>query len=158
MWYSRETRDTILTEMLFMTTMERKIYRPNLLTIRTTVYRWSHVNTFLTKQELWILLCVLKDNIKRILTAVESLDAKVISRLPFKPIRAGIRINISLIFINTFQCWKGEKKAFIVILIVTWTFIQALNYCTTYISQQLWIVCYFLVFSVFFSAKYLSNN
>ena len=48
-------------------------------------------------------------NPRTILTAVESLDAKVISRLPFKPTRAGMRINISVIVLNTIQCYGKGK-------------------------------------------------
>ena len=43
------------------------------------------------------------------LTAVESLDASVISRLPFRPTKAGTRIKTSVIVRNTSQCWKKTK-------------------------------------------------
>ena len=47
-------------------------------------------------------------NIQNI-TWVESRDAKVISRFPFRPKSAGTRINISLIVSKTSQCWTMSK-------------------------------------------------
>lgn len=46
-----------------------------------------------------------------LLTAVDSLDASVISRFPFSPTRAGTRINTSESSSNTSQCWKPRRKA-----------------------------------------------
>lgn len=45
------------------------------------------------------------------LTAVDSLDASVISRFPFSPTRAGTKINTSEISLNTSQCWKTAQSA-----------------------------------------------
>lgn len=42
----------------------------------------------------------------RTLTAVESLDARVISRFPFSPSRAGTRMKTSVTFWKTSQCCK----------------------------------------------------
>lgn len=45
------------------------------------------------------------------LTAVDSLDARVISRLPFRPSRAGTRMKISVMYLKASQCWvRGERK------------------------------------------------
>lgn len=38
------------------------------------------------------------------LTAVDSLAARVISKLPFNPTNAGTRINISVMTLKTSQC------------------------------------------------------
>ena len=40
------------------------------------------------------------------LTAVESLEARVISKLPFRPSRAGTKMKISLISMYTGQCYN----------------------------------------------------
>ena len=45
-----------------------------------------------------------------LLTAVESRDASVISRFPFRPTRGGTNVNRSLTSINTGQCWWGKSK------------------------------------------------
>ena len=44
-----------------------------------------------------------------VLTAVERREARVISRLPFRPSRAGTRMNISLMLLYTSQCWQSER-------------------------------------------------
>lgn len=43
------------------------------------------------------------------LTAVESLEASVISRLPLSPSRAGTRMKTSDTSVNTVQCWKSQR-------------------------------------------------
>lgn len=43
------------------------------------------------------------------LTAVESLEASVISRLPLSPSRAGTRMNTSFTSIKTVQCCKDQS-------------------------------------------------
>lgn len=43
------------------------------------------------------------------LTAVDSLDASVISRFPFSPTSAGTKIKTSEISLNTSQCWKRTQ-------------------------------------------------
>lgn len=43
------------------------------------------------------------------LTAVDSLEASVISRLPLRPSSAGTRMNTSVTSLNTGQCCKGEQ-------------------------------------------------
>ena len=44
------------------------------------------------------------------LTAVDSRDASVISRLPFSPSRAGTRINNSPTLVYTSQCCRETRK------------------------------------------------
>lgn len=45
------------------------------------------------------------------LTAVDSLEASVISRLPLRPSSAGTRMNTSVTFLNTGQCCKDVQAA-----------------------------------------------
>lgn len=43
------------------------------------------------------------------LTAVDSLEAKVISRFPLRPSRAGTRMKISVMYWNASQCCRHQK-------------------------------------------------
>lgn len=44
------------------------------------------------------------------LTAVDSLDANVISKFPLRPSSAGTKMKTSVTFLNTSQCCKRKKK------------------------------------------------
>lgn len=46
----------------------------------------------------------------QLLTAVDSRDANVISKLPFKPSSAGTKMKTSVIFLNTSQCYFQNKN------------------------------------------------
>lgn len=46
----------------------------------------------------------------RSLTDVESRDASVISRFPFRPTRGGTNVSRSLTSLNTGQCWKRREE------------------------------------------------
>jgi len=45
---------------------------------------------------------------RKLLTAVDSLDAKVISKFPLRPRRAGTKIKTSVTFLNTSQCYLKD--------------------------------------------------
>lgn len=44
------------------------------------------------------------------LTAVDNLDANVISKFPLRPRSAGTKMKTSVTFLNTSQCCKKTKK------------------------------------------------
>ena len=52
---------------------------------------------------------LMSDCMRMRLTAVDNLDARVISRLPFSPNRAGTSINISFSCMYTSQCCKEAR-------------------------------------------------
>ena len=54
-------------------------------------------------------MCLMSDCMRVRLTAVDNLDARVISRLPFSPNRAGTSINISFSCMYTSQCCKEAR-------------------------------------------------
>lgn len=82
------------------------------------------------------------------LTAVDSRDAKVISKLPFKPSNAGTKMKTSVMFRNTSQCYST------IINIVTYCYLWEL-YCPSEVvillnfSYRLIVSCFNKVLGLF---------
>lgn len=47
---------------------------------------------------------------EKLLTAVDSRDAKVISKFPLRPRSAGTKIKTSVTFLNTSQCYTKDTE------------------------------------------------